>query len=473
MATGIVSYGAYIPVYRLSRDTLGRVWGSASKTGERSVANWDEDSLTMAVEACTDCLVGIRRESVDGLYLGTTSPVYREKQSASIIAKACDLRRELVTADFTNSLRGGSSAVRAALDAVNAGSAKRFLVVASECQVPPPDSEFENAFGDGAAALLLGDSDVAVEIEGSHSISSDFIDMWKTDADAYLQKWEDRFIIDHGYLAHLQEVVSSILNKYGVTPQSFNKVVFYPYDDRRHAEAAKRLGFTPNQVQDPLLSTVGNTRAASAFMILVAALEEAKPGERILFVNYGDGADALMLKVTDRIGKLNGRRGVRRHLAAKMMLPSYGKYIHFKNLMEWQNNRSPREYGSLPMSWRDKDWMISCTGQKCRQCGGLQFPKQRVCTWCQAKDDFDNVNLADKKGTLFTFSLDNLTTITPDPPNVLAVVDLDGGGRLCTTMTDRDPEKLSLNMPVELTFRRVHDGQGYHNYFWKCRPIRI
>ena len=121
--TGIVSYGAYIPIYRLKRDEMARAWSRGSVGGERAVANFDEDSATMAVEAVIDCLKGTDRQSVDGLYFATTTPPYREKQSASLIAQATDLRRQLFTADFADSLRSGTMALRAALDAVSSGSA--------------------------------------------------------------------------------------------------------------------------------------------------------------------------------------------------------------------------------------------------------------------------------------------------------------------------------------------------------------
>lgn len=472
MPAGIVSYGAYIPMYRLSQQTIAQTWGGAGGRGEKAVANWDEDSLTMATEAVIDCLNGTEREAIDGLYFATTTPPYREKQNASIIAKVADLRRDVVTADFTNSLRGGTSALRAALDAVNAGSAKRFLVTAADCRVPAPNSTFEQYFGDGAAALLVGDSNVAVEIEGSSTISSDFMDIWRTEEDKYVQTWEDRFVITQGYLDHIVEIVSRLFKKHNVTPKDFTKAVVSAYDQRRHGEIVRKLGVDPKtQVQDPLIATVGHTGTASAMMMLVAALEEAKPGDRILFVNYGDGADALILRVTDKIEKVRDRRGVKRHLESKMMLPTYGKYLHFRNLMEWEVQRGIPKYAALTMSWRDRNWVLSCHGQKCRSCGGIQFPMQRVCAWCQAKDNFEEIRLSDKKGILFTYSLDNLA-VSIDPPNVVAIVDLEGGGRFSTSLTDRDPEKLSPDMPVELTFRKVHDEQGIHNYFWKCRPIR-
>ena len=59
--TGIASYGAYIPYFRLSRAEIGKAWGGGGGKGERAVASYDEDSLTMAVAAARDCLKGIDR----------------------------------------------------------------------------------------------------------------------------------------------------------------------------------------------------------------------------------------------------------------------------------------------------------------------------------------------------------------------------------------------------------------------------
>ena len=338
-------------------------------------------------------------------------------------------------------------------------------------RVPAPHSEFESLLGDGSAALLLGDSDIVVEIEGSYTICSEFMDIWKREKDAYIQAWEDRFIIEHGYLGHLTEVVSGLFERYKVTPKDFTKAVLYAHDARRHTELAKQLRFTPDQVQDPLHSTVGNTGTPSVLMMLVAALEESKPGDRILLANYGDGADAYILRVTEQIEKCRDRRGIKKNLASKMMLPNDGKYLHFRNLMQWAARYEPPKYASLPMSWRDRDWILSCKGYRCKHCGNILFPPQRICSWCQTTDQFEQVRLSDKKGTLFSYSLDNLA-VTVDPPNVIAIVDLEGGGRFSTTITDRDPEKLASDMQVELTFRRIHEAKGVYNYFWKCRPPR-
>ena len=126
---GIKSYGAYIPVYRLSANELARAWGRRGGKGETAVANYDEDSITMAVEAAIDCLSGMEHDIADGLYFASTTPPYDEKLSASIVAAAVDMRDDLFTLDLGNTLRAGTSAIKAAHDAIKSGSAKNILVL--------------------------------------------------------------------------------------------------------------------------------------------------------------------------------------------------------------------------------------------------------------------------------------------------------------------------------------------------------
>lgn len=469
---GIVSYGGYIPIYRLSRESIGAMWVKPLGKGEKAVANADEDSLTMAVEAVLDCLNGMDGKQVDGLYFATTSPPYLEKQSASIIRAAADLREDIFSADIAHSLRGATSAMKAAIDAVQAGSAKRVMVVASDCRIPAPNSEFEPILGDGAAALLIGDSDIAVNIEGSYHLSSEFIDVWKKPEDTYMQAWEDRFIREEGYLKILPQAVSALMKNHQLSPKQITKAAFYGPDARTHAAMASAMGLNAKtQVQDPMFDSLGNTGTAFAPMILVAALEEAKPGDRILYATYGDGADAYILRVNEHIEKVRNRRGIKRHLASKLMLPGYGKYVEIRELMEWEAERRPNRPSSLPVLWRERQQIFALYGQKCKECGNVQYPKQRICIYCQTKDKFDPIKLSDKKGKLFTFSMDE-RAMEIVLPKVFSVVDLDCGGRFYSIMTDRDTKKIEVGMPLELTFRRQLEGSGLHNYFWRVRPIR-
>ena len=468
---GITSYGAYVPYWRLKREVM-----LSGGKGEKSVGNFDEDSLTMAVSAVINSVKGLDRSGVDGLFFASTTFPYKEKQGSSLVSAAADFRKDILTADFANALKGGTTAVNMAADIVKAGSAKSVVVVGSDCRLGAPGSPFERAFGDGAGALVIGDSDVAVEIEARASLYDEMIDVWRADNDRFVRAGEDRFIQPYGYEQAVLKAAGGLMKSQGMAPKDFAKAVIYAPDQRRLMGVAAKLGFDPKtQVQDPLISVMGNTGTAYPLMLLIAALEDSKPGDKILWASYGDGCDAFILKVTDKIEGLRGNRGMKSLLESKMDLGKYEVYLQFKGLLKAERGpqRAPEEI-SLTALWRNWDDVIRFYGSKCKSCGTVQYPSQRVCTKCHAKDQFDKVRLSDKKASLFTFSLDFVSNPL-DVPMVVSVIDFEGGGRTAMSiMTDRDAKQVRIGMPLEMTFRKLYycDNEGITNYYWKCVPPR-
>ncbi|MBI4295440.1 MAG: OB-fold domain-containing protein [Chloroflexi bacterium] len=466
---GIVAYGAYVPLSRLGPGTNG--W---SYRTERAVASYDEDSITMAVAAAINCLGSRDRDQIDALYFASTSSPYVEKQGATLVATAADLRRQVFTADMTNSLRAATIALKTATDSVKAGSARQALVAAADLRLAQPRSGFEPVVGDGAAALVIGDSDVAVEIVDSYSVSDELLDVWRSEGDRFIRSWEDRFILEEGYLKIVPEVVGTLLSRNKLSAKDFARAVFYAPESRRHGEMARMLGFdVKTQVQDPMAFTLGNSGAAYTLMMLTAALDAAKPGDRILLANYGNGADAFILQVTDKIDKARASHSIDSYLNTKRVMEDYQTYARWRGLLDMAPaaRRPPLEVPSAVAIWRERDQNLRLHGVRCQSCGYPQFPRQRVCTRCHTKDQFEPVRFSDKGAILFTYSFDYLGP-TLEPPLVISVINFDGGGRMVAEMTDRDLKQVKINMPLEMTFRRLHTVDGIHNYYWKCMPVR-
>ena len=339
---------------------------SKGASGEKAVAGYDEDSITMAVAAALDCLKG-SEEQPQGLYFATTTSPYREKQGAAVIASAIDLKKECLTADFTNSLRAGTIAMRSAADAVKSGSAKSVLITASDCRLGGPQGRNEQLLGDGAAAVVIGSDQTIADIEASYSLFSDFTDYWRNSGDDFVQSAEGRFIDVNGYMPTMQETISALMKKNSVSPGDFSKIVFYASDIRSQAELAKRLGFEKAQIQDPLFAQIGNTGSAAIFLMLAAALEEAKAGDRILFAGYGDGCDAFILRVTKNIEKMRTETTMKDRLARKAPV-DYGKYLNWKNLVPVEAMNLPaRSEPSLATRWRDRKSVRALYGVRCKQ----------------------------------------------------------------------------------------------------------
>jgi uncharacterized OB-fold protein len=208
-------------------------------------------------------------------------------------------------------------------------------------------------------------------------------------------------------------------------------------------------------------------------MLLVGALEGARPGDKILLVNYGDGSDAFTLQVTPEIDKIMKRRAITGHLTPKRPLPDYATYAEWRGIVEpaAASRRPPLPVPSAPALWRDRNQVLHYRGMKCLACGTEQYPPQRVCTKCHAKDQNEEILLSDRKGELYTYSMDYIAG-TIDVPLVVTITNLEGGARVLNVMTDRDINEIRVGMPVEMSFRKLYSAGGIHNYFWKTIPLR-
>jgi hydroxymethylglutaryl-CoA synthase len=477
---GITSYGAYIPLQRINRKIIFNATGwSASATslpGEKAVANYDEDSVTMAVAASIDCLTGTDRNKVGGLYFATTTPPYRERQSAGIIANALDLRPDVRAADFSDSLKAGTHALLAACDAVKAGSEKNIVVCASDCRLGRPGSSQEVIFGEGGAALMVGDSDVIATLEGSYTLTYDFGDQWRADGEKFNRMWEDRWVRDEGYTKFIPQAITGLLKKYNLNIKDFAKVVIPCVYLREHQGIAKALQLDEKQVQTELLTTVGDTGTANSLMMLVAALEDAKPGDKILVTSYGNGSDAMFFQVTEHIEKARNRRGIKKHLASRKELANYERYLSFRDVIPMETSfRGEVGPTRLTLAWRERKVILALNGCKCKHCGTPQFPYQRVCVnpKCGKIDEMEYYRFSDKKAKLFCYTSDVLA-YSVSPPEMYGVLDFEGGGRYAFNITDCGMESLAVDMLMEMSFRRkyVDNVRGIHGYFWKAVPPR-
>ena len=249
-------------------------------------------------------------------------------------------------------------------------------------------------------------------------------------------------------------------------------MVFYSPDARRHSQLSRRMGFSQEQLQDPLLGEMGNTGAAYPLMLLIGALEQSSDGDLLLTASYGDGSDVLSFRVNANIENLKDGLDIRKQLESKTIIPTYETYARWREV--WTSDaarRPPPAVPSVTAIWRESEQNIRLYGAKCNKCGYIQYPPQRVCTMCLAKDDFQSVRLSDKRGTVFTYSMDYLAGTT-DTPLVITVVNFECGGRMLCMMTDRELDEVEVGMPVEMSFRKLRVVNGIHNYYWKSIPAR-
>ncbi len=479
---GIRSYGGYIPRFRLNRMAIFGNMGwlnpanMMNAQGEKAVANFDEDSVTMAVAAALDCIKGFERSEIGGIYFASTTAPYKERLNANIVAGALAADERIRTADFAGGIKAGTTAVIAALDAVGAGSVNNVVVAAADCRLGKMGSPQELLFGDGAAAVLVGDEDVIAEYKGSFSSGYDFVDHMRGAESRFDRQWEDRWIRDVGINQFIPEAINGLCEKFGLSPSDFSKIIYPTYYGGARKKINKVLGLEPEKVEDNLQVSVGDTGTAHSLLMLAKTLEQANPGDKILLVSYGSGCDALYFEVTENIKKLAPRRAVSGHLARRADLDNYTKYLVWRRIVPADLGLRGEEdkWTRWSLVWRKHKLILGMLGSKCKKCGTQQFPDQRICINpdCGAVDEMEPVYVSDKGGRIFSFTSDMLAAST-NPPAMYGGVDINGGGRFVMDFTDCTLDDLAVGKPVEFTFRiKFYDSKrDITNYFWKAIPI--
>lgn len=464
---GIVAYGSYIPATRLP---LAMIHGGRAKDGgpQKAVAGFDEDALTMAVAAAVDCLAGVDRATVDGVYFATTTSPFREKQAATFIARALDLRSDIASIDFTGTLRAAAAALQAAVHAVQADPGRRILVIAADARLAAPRSPLEMNLGDAAAAFLVGCGKVLAVIGEAYAHIDELYDVWRSEHDDYLRAWEDRFNVMHGYTDNVLAACRGLYAKTGTDAAAYSKVVLGGPDARSIADAGRTLGFAHDKLQDTLFGKVGNCGAAFTPLLLVSALETAQPGDTLLTAFHGDGAEVLVVEVV--ASGFTPQHTIAWYLARGRSLRSYDSYLKSRHLDPGEHDRRGGEGVPATIHYRERDADINFLAQRCTQCGTLHFPATRVCYGCYAKDRFESVRLSDRQGKVLSYSFDYFFP-SPEPPVIVGMCEVDNGARVYVQMADASTDQLRCDLPVEFVFRKIHDAGNKPNYFWKSRPL--
>ena len=467
---GIKSYGGYIPFHRITKAAIAAAYGNVAKGGEKAVAYYDEDSLTMAVGATLNAIPNATGTFLNGICFASTTSPYREKAAAPQIAAVLDCDHNVKTSDFCNSLKAAADGMLVALEYAKNG--ENYLVATADCRLGGADGTYENDLGDGAAAFVFGQGDdIIAQYVDSHAVSIEAYDMWRKD-DKIVRFWDVRYAVTQIFEPMVSEAVKGVFAKTGLTAADFAKVVCYAHEERHSAGILGKLGFAPEQIQSGFYKEIGNTGCAAAPIMLAAALDEAKPGEKILYVGYGDGATAIVFEATGKIAEYKPTRTVRALIDCKTTDLPYGKYLKWKDFLLCEPQRRPaQERSSLPDYLRNYKKNHAMYGSICTKCGVPHYPPQRVCATCHAVDQMEPYRFISRKALVRTYTLDGLS-LSLDPPNNLVVVEFEGGGKMMTFLVDCAKEEMRVNMPVKMSFRRMFEANGVNTYFWKVVPCR-
>lgn len=480
---GVVSFGGYVPRYRLNRGTIAQAmsWMNvaimAHAHGEKAVANYDEDPVTMAVAAGIDALQGLDRTSVEGVYFASTTMPYGERLNAGIIVPALNVKDHVRAADFSGGLKAGTTALLSALDGVRAGSLNNVVVTSADCRLGMAATNQEMIFGDAAAAFVVGDKDVIAEFKGSYSVTFDFCDHIRLSDSDVDRQWEERWIRDMGYSQFIPEAINGLLDEHGLKISDFSKVIYPCHNRGARKDINKKLGIPSEIEQSNLQAEIGDCGTSLPLVMLAQALENAKPGDKLLVASYGSGVDALYFEVTEAIQKKTAHIGISGYLARKAPLDSYLKYVVWRDLLPADTGlrNEVADYTAWSMAWRRRKDTLGLWGTNCAACGTPQWPPQRICCnpECGAVDKMEPYPFAEKKARILSYTGDMLM-LGLNPPLLTARLEFEGGGRNMFELTDCTIDELATGKPMMMTFRKKYHDKARHiiGYSWKAMPAQ-
>lgn len=478
---GILSVGAYIPRRRLQRKAIAaaNVWFNASlkgqAKGERAIANWDEDAITMGVEAARDCLVARARGAVASLVLASTTHPFDDRQNAGVVAAALNLNAAVRSQDAGGSQRAGTSALMAAL--LGQPGAGTTLVVGADHRQAKVASTQEMQYGDGAAAVLVGQGTPTTPpiatLLGAHTETVDFVHQFRMHDHVHDYAWEERWVRDEGYQKIVPRALAAALQASGVAAADITHFCLPCPLPRVAGAVAKKVGITDSAVRDNLAAVCGDTGAAHALLMLTHALEDAKPGDTIAVAAFGEGCDVLLLRVTDAIAQRPAQQGVSGSLARRKEDGNYMRYLSFNGLVDMERGMRAEVDKGTPLStaYRNRDMLNGLVGGKCRACGTVQFPKGRYCVNpdCNVLDQQDDHGFAESPARVMSYTAD-LLTYSPDPPAYYGMVEFAEGGRMLADFSDVDQVEVGTAMRMAFRIKDVDTTRGYQRYFWKAVP---
>lgn len=471
---GILSAGGYLPRLRLERAAVaaGHAWMAPGLKslgkGVRTMANWDEDSVTMAVEAARVALGAAPQHPIARLTLASTTAPFADRLNAGIVASALALPKDCGTMDVGGSLRAGTSAL---LRALRAGKETE-LVVASERRIPTPASTGELLSGDGAAALIVGEGDPLALLRGASQVTADFIDHFRETGHHGDYGWEERWVREAGYGKLIPPAVAKALAEAGCAIEDIDLFVMASPLMRVNQLIAKKLGVRPETIADALFETVGDTGTAQPLLMLANALRRAAPGQKILSVHFGSGCDVMVFERTELPFPATPE-----WMTAGRPESRYLKYLSFTGQIEldWGMRAEMDNKTALSAAWRNVDMVQGFSGGCCSNCATVQFPASRVCVnpACGAIDTQTPHRLADEAARIRSYTCDWLS-YKQCPPFQFGHVEFDSGARVLMEFTDSEPNELAVGTPLEMVFRikEIDPQRGFRRYFWKARAQR-
>lgn len=474
--SGLLSYGSYVPRRRLQRSSIYNTnkWfapelGGLAK-GEKAISNWDEDPITMAVEAARCCLLEMDRSAIESLSLSSTTLPFADRSNCGVIKEALNLDDTVSVSDRTGNLRAATSALMEALE-----GSRTHLCLAADRRKARVASAQELNYGDAASCVLVGAGDAIANYLGGISTSIDFVDHFRASHSEFDYAWEARFTRDEGFQKILGESIKNTLDKLNLDGGQIDHAVIVVPVRGVAQKLSVAAGINVDAVADVLLADIGDSGVAHPLLMLNTVLAKAKAGEKILLASFGQGADVMVFETTEQINTMNAAQVTSQ--SERTSDENYSRYLFHRGLLDIEKGMRAELDEKQPGTTlaRDRKTVLGLVGGRCTKTGTVQYPKTDllVGTTERLLNTQEDYPFAERRAKILSFTADRLSYY-PDPPMYYGMIDFAGGGRMVVTFADVEGEEIDVGAEVRMVFRikAVDEKRGFTKYYWKAIAIQ-
>ena len=469
MSYGILEISPYVPPMRIRRDEILKAVGWAvpglkgASRGERAVANWDEDTITMALEAARNCLK-LSAEIPSRVTLASTTFPFADRSNSGVVCSALNLPATIKNEDVFGSRRAAVSAIVKYFDSKLGG-----LLISSDCRDARSGSVQEMSYGHGAAAAILGKGRLKAEIVAVASRQDDLVDQYRSRTNQFDYALEERWIREEGWLKIVPMAINDVLKKVDISLENLDKIIVHGSTGAARS-LLKKLHVPSNIIADNLFLEVGDTGVAHPILMLAEALKNAKSDDLILLIGFGQGTDVVLLKRTNEPFRNDWDIKLNRQ-----PIENYTQFLSLRQMISIDFGlRAERDNRTaLSAFYRKNREITGMLGGRCANCNTLQFPKSLICVKCGAVHSQEFESLSNMRGRVKSFTEDWLA-YTPFPPYIYGNVEFDGGANIMLEFADFRPGQVHVGDNIRLVFRikDFDDKRDFRRYFWKPAPFK-
>ncbi len=339
----IVGVGVYIPEFRIRTSEIANTWhrdiSQVSKSLgliQKSVADSDEDALTMAVSASVMAIEQSKldKSKIGAIYVGSESHPYAVKPTASMLGEWLNIGHDYYASDLEFACKAGTSGMQIAMAMIDSGMIDYALVVGSDKAQSKPGNALEYAAASASVALIIGKNEGIAKLNATNSFSSDTPDFWRRQGEEFPEHG-GRFTGEPAYFRHILESSNTFLSKINKDINDFDHVILHMPNAKFPQKAALKLGVSQQQLQLGFtVKDIGNPYSASAMLGLAKVLLNAEKGAEVLMTSYGSGSgsDNFYLSIEQK-----SKRKYKKILDKQLENTKYISYTEYLQMMEILN----------------------------------------------------------------------------------------------------------------------------------------